>query len=73
MEEMKIPVKVASEKELEKADFVICMPLPDPKHFEGNIETECAFCKRGIYHRPYMPKKPLKICLSCAGKLTNES
>ena len=58
-------IRIANQAELEKADFVICMPLPDPKHFQGNIETECGICGEGIYHRPYMPKAPLKICANC--------
>lgn len=60
------------EKKLEQADFVVCLSLPDSGHFKNNIVTECAFCGRGIYHRPYMPKKPLKICGWCLLKIKHE-
>ena len=67
-----IPIKIISKVDCEKAEFVVCCLLPDLKYFKGNIETECIFCGRGIYHRPYLPKKPPKICLDCAVEMKHE-
>jgi len=47
-------------------DIVICMRLPDSKVFPDNIETVCAKCGAGIYHRPHVPKLAAKMCIRCA-------
>lgn len=63
-----IPIKVVSNEEAEKAQFVICMranfPLQYP--FPDNEKGVCGLCNAEIVFRPYAPKKPMKICMECA-------
>ena len=62
-----VPIKIVSDEEAEEASFVICV-LRDqhPKHFDDDIVTTCAECGVSIRHRPTSPKKPKKICVTCA-------
>lgn len=59
-------VKVVSDAEAEEAEFVICCTTGTPSLFTDNVETVCAFCGTGIFHRPHVPKKPRKVCIECA-------
>jgi hypothetical protein len=58
-------VKVVSEEEAEKVDYVVCMPV-GPSPFDNNLEADCYCCGRRIMHRPHVPKRPPKICIYCA-------
>jgi hypothetical protein len=64
-------VKVADEAECEQATFVVCAPdAPElAASFPDNVHTRCAFCDAAVVHRPYVPKRPPKICIDCLLKL----
>lgn len=57
-------IQVVSNEEAEKAEFVLCAP-DGPSSFADNIKTVCSMCGTAIMHRPYIPKKPPKICIQC--------
>lgn len=63
------PIKIVSEEEANKADFVVCCRTGTPSHFTDNVVDVCAHCGHGIYFRPYIPKAPTKICINCAADL----
>jgi hypothetical protein len=58
-------IPVVSNEEAEEVDFVVCSRV-GPSPFSDNLESTCSFCGAAIMHRPYIPKKPPKICLECA-------
>lgn len=60
---------IISDKEAEKVDFVICCSDLTHNLFLDNLEGNCIKCKKQIYFRPHIPKKPKKICMECAEKL----
>lgn len=51
--------------EAEACDLVVC-GLAGDSSFTDNVFTSCAICGTAIMHRPYAPKKPLKVCMRCA-------
>ena len=63
-------INIISEEEAEEVDCVVCLrisELPDGKpYFTDDIRTNCAGCSAPILHRPHAPKKPPKVCASCA-------
>lgn len=63
-------IKVVSPEDAEQADMCVCMRIGegDMFRFDDNVYGKCADCGHGIYHRPTMPKKPPKVCVSCAYK-----
>jgi hypothetical protein len=65
-------IKVVSEEEAEEADVVVCMPIGSTRYFTDDVETVCAECGTGIFHRPHAPKRPRKICVNCALTLMEE-
>ena len=72
LEEFLKKVRIAPDEELEEASMVVCMPNDSPSYFSDDVYTTCAECGVGIHHRPYMPKKPKKVCIECAVKLMDE-
>ena len=62
-------VKVVSAEEAEEADVVVCGPT---SHFGDDVHTFCSRCGADIVHRPYVPKKPPKVCMSCATTMAKE-
>jgi len=64
-----IPIDIVSNEEAEKADFVVCLRIGMPSSFTDNEYGKCAHCGHGIFFRPYMPKKPAKICVQCLNDL----
>lgn len=56
-------IKIVSDEEAEKVDFVVC-GYP-PGHFSDDITTVCSKCGKAIVHRPHAPKRPPKICFAC--------
>jgi hypothetical protein len=60
-----IPIQIVSDEEAEQADFVVCMPL-GPSPFADNVTAKCCDCEQAIMHRPHVPKRPPKICITCA-------
>lgn len=61
-------VQVCSEEEAEASDFVACVPASVLMLVPDNVITECVDCRIPVQHRPYAPKKPPKVCLTCAMK-----
>ena len=59
-------IQVVSDEEAEEVDVVVCNTADIWSPFRDNVLTTCAECGAGIYHRPYMPKKPRKVCINCA-------
>lgn len=55
-----------SDAEAEKADCVACLPFGSHSPFSDNVFTTCHDCGTGIFHRPYAPKLPKKLCIRCA-------
>lgn len=62
-------IRVASKEECEQADVVVCGPT---SHFGDDIHTFCSRCGADVVHRPYVPKKPPKICMACATLMSKE-
>lgn len=61
-----IPVTVVSDEVAEQATAVACAPWSFDSPFTDDVRTDCAICGAAIRHRPYVPKKPPKLCLPCA-------
>lgn len=55
-------IEIRSEAECEEADAVVC---GDISYFPDDVKTTCAWCKKKIVHRPHVPKRPPKVCISC--------
>jgi len=64
------PIKVVSEEEAEEAELVVCCTIGMTRYFDNDVETVCAQCGTGIFHRPHAPRKPKKVCLNCAAMLS---
>lgn len=62
-------VKVVSQEEAEKADYVVCMPADEPEYFTDNLRGHCSVCNRVVVFRPHAPKKPPRVCIHCASLL----
>lgn len=60
-------VEVLSEEEAESCDLLIC---GETSYFADDEAGECTECGRAIVFRPHAPKRPRKVCLGCALKLT---
>jgi hypothetical protein len=58
-------IPIVSDEEAEKADFVVCVRSPGPKYFPDNEYGHCVVCGHLVTFRPYMPKKPQRLCLEC--------
>jgi hypothetical protein len=60
-------VKVVSDAEAEKADFVVCV-RKGPSPFTDNMTGVCSRCGVEVMFRWHAPRKPPKICVECATK-----
>jgi hypothetical protein len=65
---MAMTIKIVSDKEAEKVDFVVCAPV-GPTDFTDNLTAFCCKCGTKVMYRWYMPRKPPKICLACANAM----
>lgn len=63
-------VEVVDAATAEQATFVVCGTT---SFFLDDVRTHCAFCHRGIVHRPNVPVRPVKICVPCAIAVANTS
>jgi hypothetical protein len=59
-------VPIVSPDEAEEADAVVCASPDTPTPWRDNVHALCAWCQAPVIHRPHVPKKPPKICISCA-------
>lgn len=64
----KLEIEARSMEECEKADIAVCVTLGTPTPFRDNVLAICADCGTPIIHRPYMPKRPRKVCIKCVAK-----
>jgi hypothetical protein len=69
---VKFRIPLISSEQAEEVDYTVCMPL-GPSAFDDNKTGVCCKCGRQVMFRPYVPKKPPKICLDCAAGLEGES
>lgn len=62
-----LDVGIASDKECEAADFVVCAAATVPLLFADNLTGPCSDCGDLLQWRPYMPTKPPRIsaCGAC--------
>ena len=58
-----IDIRVATNDECDAVELVICGNV---SHFTDDVRTSCAACGAAIVHRPYVPARPPKVCMSCA-------
>lgn len=65
-------VKIVSQEEAEESDMVVCCTIGMTRYFTDDIETVCAECGTGIFHRPHAPKKPRKVCINCAADMAEK-
>ena len=72
LESMKIggkKINIISE-EAEEVDCVVCLRISEllngKPYFTDDTRTNCAGCGAPILHHPHAPKKPPKVCASCA-------
>ena len=67
-----IKVQVASDVEAEESDLCVCVLKSTPANFDDDEFGICYICEREVRFRPYMPKKPKKICVQCLEKKLEE-
>jgi hypothetical protein len=64
---MKRPrVEFVSTAEAETADVMVCMDWSSPPILPDNQRARCGVCGGAVQHRPDAPKKPMRVCVSCA-------
>ena len=66
-----IKVHVRSHEECEQAQYVVCTTADTPSPWPDNKITNCGICGVPVQYRPYMPERPMKICIECFWKTTN--
>ena len=49
--------------------ILACMPANEASLFDDDLFTNCVGCDIQLRHRPYVPQKVTKLCLSCATKM----
>lgn len=62
-------IKIVSDEDAERADFVVCLRVGASSPFTDNETGTCTRCGHAIFFRPYVPQKPPKICMQCAVEL----
>ena len=62
-------IKIVPDKELNQADFAVCLLGEKSDYFSDNVITNCSICDRKIHHRPYLPKELKKVCVECFNKI----
>ena len=66
-------IRVISDEEAEKSDYLVCAPLGTPSPFDDNMKGTCCKCGIMVMYRWHAPRKPKRICVECAFKLEQES
>lgn len=59
-------LKPVNSEQAEAADYCVCLRKEDATPFSDNEFGVCCACGAEVQFRPYMPKRPPKICLPCA-------
>jgi hypothetical protein len=65
---MGVPITIASDKEAEECDFLVCMPV-GASPFDDNLTGFCWKCGVKLMYRWHAPRKPKRICLDCMVKM----
>lgn len=60
-----VPVTVVSQREAEKADFVVCVPASTPAMFPDDEFARCCQCGIEVRVRPASPRRPPRLCMGC--------
>jgi hypothetical protein len=61
-----VPVTFATTEEAEGCEFLVCVEWTTPPLFRDNIRSTCGGCGTPLQHRPYAPRKPMRVCVECA-------
>lgn len=62
-----VPVTVvSSEEDAKNATLVVCMLWNEGTRSPDDVAAACWGCGAKLRHRPYMPTRPPKLCLTCA-------
>jgi hypothetical protein len=64
-----VPVTIVSDDQAETADYVVCVSWSTPSIFSNDQRATCCACGVAVRHRPYIPKKPAKLCMECCLKM----
>ena len=59
-------IELIASQDAEAVDYVVCLDYAAPMMFADNIVGRCCDCLKLLQMRPYVPKRPKKICLGCA-------
>jgi hypothetical protein len=61
-----LDVEVVPEHIAETVAFMVCAKWDGPVYFTDDVRAVCVACGVAIRHRPYAPKRPPKVCMTCA-------
>lgn len=64
-----VEAKVTSDAEAENACMVVCGRISG---FQDDVRTTCSRCGAMVFHRPYAPKRPPKVCGGCMLKICTQ-
>lgn len=68
-------IRVASKEHAEACDFTVCLPASwaHCAYFADNEHGRCSRCECAVMFRPYVPKRPKKLCMRCFALRLEES
>jgi hypothetical protein len=63
-------IEVIPDEEAETVDFLVCAPVPPSGKLllADNFVGTCCSCGTQVQYRWHAPRRPKKICMSCAIK-----
>ena len=61
-----IDLPVVSADDAEEVDMVVCNRVGMPTRFRDNEYGTCSICGFAIYFRPHIPRRPRRVCVTCA-------
>jgi len=61
-----MPIAMISATEAETRDVLVCIAWTTPPRLPDNQRASCGHCGCALQHRPYAPRRPLKLCMTCA-------
>lgn len=63
------PITVISDQKAEASDYLVCMPWGSPSPFKDNLKGICSDCGITVMYRWHAPRKPKRLCITCAAAL----
>jgi hypothetical protein len=57
-----VEIDLVSEADAEQATVVVCSPV---SYFTDDVRTVCGSCGETVFHRPFVPTRPPKMCAPC--------